>query len=221
MIGLILRDLYINKKSLLAMLVMICINSVFLFNQIKNTGDFIVMLNAMSFVIIFMLCAMGEYVSVEKSNRNWKNFLYSSPLDVKTIVGQKYVLILIFISIGLIISMAYVFLMNSIMGFTLIFENVLGIIYSIVIVLLNSAGHKPLEYRYGEKRAMIFTTIFIVLIAIGMIVLFSTTKIRVSQLESMYNFLKGYTALLMLPFSLILFGISYAISVWIFNKYIE
>lgn len=224
MIGLFYRDFYLNRKNILLAMILFTFMSWNLLDEVTG-NEVIDTLNILSFAFIFMFAALVESLGAEKNKEKWKYFLFSSPLDTKVIVGHKYILGVGSIIIGLLFSLLIISVTNYQNGLTFIFSELLGIIYAITIILVNSAVNNVIGNIFDEKKAMIFTSIFMILSIVIIFIFMAISQIGdiedIKILNNIYDFSTGYPVLLLVLFASILYFVSYRISIKIFRKYIE
>lgn len=204
--GLILKDIYLNKKNFFLITIIFAINAFQLRSEMSELD-----INMFSFILILIISATGEFLTSENINKYWYDFLYSSPLSKKTIIAEKYILDLIFISIGMALSIIYIYICNIHMNISFSFKEMFGVMFSISIILLNSAINKPLLYKYGENCAKTFTISFFLCMLLCFISIF--VCIELNMLNLVDNMYLEYISISALFITICLHVISHLISV--------
>lgn len=225
--GLIYRDVIINKKTIILALFFL----VYLFNLILNddmtiANDMLLMINLYTFINIVLVYAMAEFILKPDRVSKWEIFLYSTPITKRTLVGEKYIFDYIFVGIGTISSLALIVTFNINLNREITYDECLGIVFAIFIILLNSAIHKPLAYAFSERGAGIFSSIFVLLLlALGTISILTEKMKWIDNIGKKMDFLivfsKSKKMLGVLVIIILFHYFSFLVSTKIYNKKFE
>lgn len=222
--GLIYRDVIINKKTIVLALIFY----IYLFNLMLNedmtiANDLLLMINLYTFINIVLVYAMAEFILKPDKVSKWEIFLYTTPITKRTLVGEKYLFDYIFVGIGTISSLALIVTFNINFNREITYNEFLGIVFAIFMILLNSAIHKPLAYAFGERGAGIFSGIFVLFfLAVGTVSIL-TEKIKWidnvgKKMDFIFVFLKSKKMLGVLVIIILFHYLSFLISMKIYNR---
>ncbi len=182
--GLLYRDLQINKKSLiLSFAFLIYLFYLIVKEDMVAENDRLLMINLYTFSNIILVYAIAEYILKPDKKSKWEVFLYATPVTKQKIVGEKYLFDYIFIGIGIFTSVILIKVFNMYVNRNMSYNEYLGILYAVFLILLNSAVHKPLTYIFGEKGAGIFSMIFVMTVFI-----IGTLSIMAEKMEWIAHF---------------------------------
>ncbi len=224
--GLVYRDILINKKSLLlAIIFMVYLFKVITDQEVSNDEQ-VLMINLYTFIAVIFIYAIAEYVFKPDKVSKWERFLYATPISKKTLVGEKYLFDYIFISIGIVLSVILIFSYNVNLNNDMTYNEYLGIIYAVIIILTNSAIHKLLVFKFGEKSASIFSILFVIIfITLGIVALLlnKTNWLVDISLNTDYlvKFFLSKKMIFVMVISVILHGISYFISERVYDTHFD
>ena len=208
MIGLVKKDLLViksNLKIILAVLVAL----ILLFSQEGESSTIFILpiIGIMMFISTF---------SYDEFN-NWNSYVATLPNGRKNAIIAKYIATIIIIIalsiISIITTIGLSYLTNATINMSEIITALLTTILStsILVALLY-----PIMIQYGALNGRII--IFVVIIGIGILGAFVSQFVDFSKLITWFNSLEVYGNILIPIVSLILLGISYLISVKLYQK---
>lgn len=209
--GIILKDLLNSRKNLKNLLIM-C----FLYAIIFSTMN----LSALSSVITILFTMQILTTFSYDDYTRWNQYALSLPISKKQLVLSKYILSLLFIIIGSIISLLLAITISLIKN-SLLFDDVIGavigsttsMIFMILILL-------PLIFKYGvEKSRMMVIAIFAIPTLICLIIIKYLTILGI-ELPSQEQLNSLLPLFIILTIILLVIGsyISYQSSVKIITK---
>lgn len=209
--GIILKDLLNSRKNLKNLLIM-C----FLYAIIFSTMN----LSALSSVITILFTMQILTTFSYDDYTRWNQYALSLPISKKQLVLSKYILSLLFIIIGSIISLLLAITISYIKN-SLLFDDVIGavigsttsMIFMILILL-------PLIFKYGvEKSRMMVIAIFAIPTLICLIIIKYLTILGI-ELPSQEQLNSLLPLFIILTIILLVIGsyISYQSSVKIITK---
>ncbi|NKI21736.1 ABC-2 transporter permease [Paenibacillus dendritiformis] len=202
MMLLIRKEMFISVRSLAFLLIFVAIFSFFTYSIVHN----LVFAGMMGTAIAFI-----NNLSVDKRNEGFR-FIYSLPVKRTEIVKAKYVTGLLYTGAGLVIGIvlsAGVKLMGG--SYDL---QPAGIAWTLALIIVLLSVNIPVYLLLGDKESMVATILM-------MIVLFGSSGI-LSQLARDLGrddgMSLGVISVLSVGGSLLLYGVSYAISAIGFAK---
>ena len=203
MLGLIKKDLLIIINNFKQYLIFILIFIFFAFNGIETIIYF------PTLVITMILCSTFNYDDMSK----WNSYAIASSITRKEIVTSKYIENIIYsvaISLFTVLFTLLISLINPI-NLPNIIISTLGSL--IGVILLFSLGY-PLIFKFGAEKGRIFLVILIFSIAILIGILISIFGIS----PLIKSFASHYLYLILILGPIILYIISYLISLRIYLK---
>ena len=212
--GLIIKDFF-NLKSYIKIL--ICIDIIYLVSSFLN--DDLVTFVPVVFPLCFGMIGMSSfsYDSIAKSDE----YILTFPTTKKDMVKARYLYILFLTIIGTIFGFMLCTIIQGIKEQTL--ANI-GDILSISIgafcgMTMLQIFEIPIMYKFGAEKGRIIQMISIILLmlAISGITTF-TMKVLSIPLESFLNMLQKYGLVIITIIMLLIYMISYKISLNIYNK---
>lgn len=221
--GLLYRDLQINKKSLiLSFVFLIYLFYLIVKEDMMAENDKLFMINLYTFINIILVYAMAEYILKPDKKSKWEVFLYATPVTKQKIVGEKYLFDYIFMGIGIFTSVVFIKVFNMYVNRNMSYNEYLGILYAILLILLNSAIHKPLTYTLGEKGAGIFSMIFVMAVfIIGTLSILAEKMEWIADfgenMDSIIIFFQSKKMLVVLGAAILLHCCSYFLSAEMYN----
>ena len=212
--GLIIKDFF-NLKSYIKIL--ICIDIIYLVSSFLN--DDLVTFVPVVFPLCFGMIGMGSfsYDSIAKSDQ----YILTFPTTKKDMVKARYLYILFLTIIGTIFGFMLCAIIQGIKEQTL--ANI-GDILSISIgafcgMTMLQIFEIPIMYKFGAEKGRIIQMISIILLmlAISGITTFTMKTLSI-PLESFLNMLQKYGLAIITIIMLLIYMISYKISLNIYNK---
>ncbi len=201
--GLLLKDLYLVRKYFRIYFI---IAAVFIgVSCLKDENIF----------FIFYPCVMAglipiNLISYDERDR-WSEYAQTLPFTRAQLVSAKYIM-------GLCMSMAAIFLAAISQGVRMIGEQhfifreyfaLLGIMWS--ISLISPAVVIPLVYRFGVEKGSLANFVLIVIIAVG-------GSWFVNLDPEFFASISNYVPFLLFCTAALLFSLSWAVSVWIYQR---
>ncbi len=219
MLNLVLKDILLQKKSLMLMGIF-CIIPIIIFNYFGtlDTGSQILLAMVISYTLIMGTCAQ-EFKNTSDI------FINSLPLKRSTIVKARYLTAFVFMFYALVVVAIIGVILNSI-GFS-ISANYLGtyeIVGIVTSLILFISIYFPVYFKYGylKSKLLNFILLFGTLLIPNLVVsLASDTELQeiLSQICSFLFKLSSWEIISMLMGSVfIIMLISYFLSVRFYNK---
>ncbi len=182
----------------------------------------LLMINLYTFINTILIYSIADYIIKPDKRTKWEVFLNAAPIGKNKIVGEKYIFDYIFVGIGIFTSFVLIAGVNININRNFTFNEYLGVIYAILLILLNSAIHKPLTYLLNEKGAGVFSAIFITgIFAIGIIsILMEKVEWLIGvgkKMDGIFNFLKSRNIIIVLCIVIIFHFLSYLFSIKLYN----
>lgn len=200
MIGLLIKDIYNIRKQALWYLATIIIFA-FLSIVLKN-GGFIASIGMVTAVNVPLTA-----IAYEK-REGWQKFIVASGIKISNIVIEKYIMGLIFSFVSTIALLIF-FLMTEVVS-----NSWLEFTISVCMQLLTLSIAMPITFKFGveKSRSYLMVAVFAIMVVfVALMTLFdkvlSTIVINVSLISS-----------LLIIMSLIILGVSYYISIKIYQK---
>ncbi len=186
------------------------------FTYIKNywkTYLLAIILGIISMLIIFIISI--NTFSFDKEN-NWNKYALTMPVSRRDIVRAKYMLNIIGLLLGSILGFLLTLIGNFFYKIDLDFNNFINIlIISMAFFLILSAIDLPTLFKWGTNKGKI----------VLMIVLFTLIAIIFQIIEKAYNYILNISSidtiklnLLIILISILIYFISYKISLYIMSK---
>lgn len=210
--GLLLKDIFTLRKqfSILGLLL--------IFYGIWGyfVGNFVFLSTFMPFIFTMMVLTSFSYDDASK----WTGFALSLPVSRKCLVLSKYVLTLILAFIGVILSLAFSYLLVFISREPVTKEILLSSLVSSFLCLLFSSTMIPLVFKFGteKSRTAMFSIIMIPLILFygaSKIGLFDNLEKITPQQQAM---LEKFLPAIFIAVALAALAISFFISLQIVKK---
>lgn len=200
MIGLLIKDIYNIRKQALWYLATIIIFA-FLSIVLKN-GGFIASIGMVTAVNVPLTAIAYE------EREGWQKFIVASGIKISNIVIEKYIMGLIFSFVSTIALLIF-FLMTEVVS-----NSWLEFTISVCMQLLTLSISMPITFKFGveKSRSYLMVAVFAIMVVfVALMTLFdkvlSTIVINVSLISS-----------LLIIMSLIILGVSYYISIKIYQK---
>ena len=171
MIGLLLKDLYVIRKQIAWYAGMLFF---FVFFSLLYSSIAYAAFIVLSFTVSIPLAAL----SYEEKD-HWQRFAVSSGLSAKTVVGEKYLLGVIFSVLATLVFFGFFLFMDD-SG-----QSWEGFVVSVCLQLLFLAIDLPLVFRYGVERGRMIAIALVfleVLFLIGAVNLFSNFPLLLTLL---------------------------------------
>ena len=204
--GLIFKDLYSIKKSLILWIII-----VFIINYIipKTLGG------AFNLLIIGTVIFMIQSIQGDR-NCKWNRHSLTMPITRKDIIKSKYILMIILLVVFTLIAAISDILLSVTIGTSLLTSITGTLNLSFWILLFTSTEIAFLYIMENPKSAGIMEVIFF-LVLIGVYVL---TKILINTMSLGYllSYLEFYGLYILMILSIVISFISYMICVKIYNK---
>ncbi|MBG9795179.1 hypothetical protein ABD76_23040 [Paenibacillus dendritiformis] len=203
MMLLIRKEMIITVRSLAFLLIFVAIFSLFTYSIVHN----LVFAGMMGTAITFI-----NNLSVDKRNEGFR-FIYSLPVKRTEIVKAKYVSGLLYAGAGLVIGLVLTVGLKLVGGSYNL--QPAGIAWTLALIIVLLSVNIPVYLLLGDKASMVATVLM-------MIVLFGSSGILshlakdLSMGDRMMSF--GVLSALSVGISLLLYGVSYAISAFGFAK---
>lgn len=217
--GLILKDLYQIRASMLGMVI-----AVFVMLAVwcgDTTGESAFLLN----YAVFLLGIIPAFLISYEIAYGWIDYSFGLPLDKKVLVGEKYVLGLLAVAaVEALTAAAYgisYFLHGVQHGPTLGFM----MVEIVVVILFVNSIFMPLAYRFGSEKSRI---VYFLLFAIYGLILGATGRmlpgssggmVSLAQLQNSAAVTPAKVMLVLLPIALALYAVSWRVSVAWYGKY--
>ena len=200
MIGLLIKDIYNIRKQALWYLATIIIFA-FLSIVLKN-GGFIASIGMVTAVNVPLTAIAYE------ESEGWQKFIVASGIKISNIVIEKYIMGLIFSFISTIALLIF-FLMTEVVS-----NSWLEFTISVCMQLLTLSIAMPITFKFGVEKSRSYLMVAvcaIMVVFVALMTLFdkvlSTIVINVSLISS-----------LLIIMSLMILGVSYYISIKIYQK---
>ena len=217
--GLILKDLYQIRASMLGMVI-----AVFVMLAVwcgDTTGESAFLLN----YAVFLLGIIPAFLISYEIAYGWIDYSFGLPLDKKMLVGEKYMLGLLAVAaVEALTAAAYgiaYFLHGVHHGPTLGFM----MVEIVVVILFVNSIFMPLAYRFGSEKSRI---VYFLLFAIYGLILGATGRmlpgssggmVSLAQLQNSAAVTPAKVMLVLLPIALALYAVSWRVSVAWYGKY--
>jgi len=205
MSGLILKDLFTQKKNLRTMLIF-CLIFIGVFGFFNGQIELVT-----SFIIFFASILSLSAFSFDKYS-SWDNYALTLPISRKTIVGARYLLVLLLICIAASIDLLLILLLAQFKTITL-WELLTSIYVMMAFILILLAFSLPLIYKFGAERGRL------ILISLALVPFIIIQGVANAGLNLPYEQFFKFLIIFSLPFALICYGLSYNIATKIYlNK---
>lgn len=200
--GLILKDLYNLRKYSIMVFVILAFNGMLMF-----------MMDSVHFLCSFitlMLAATAFNSFAYDIQCKWDEYALSMPITKKDIVKSKYILALLFILFGTVLSI-FIGLLRNIFKQTNNIADTLTASYTIfVIAALFVCLLLPLVYKFGFERSRVII-IAIMGIPIAAVLVIIQTGVQIALDEKLIHTLLGFSPLLLIVSILLSFVVSYTV----------
>ncbi len=217
--GLILKDLYQIRSSMLGMVI-----AVFVMLAVwcgDTTGESAFLLNYAA----FLLGVIPAFLISYDIAYGWIDYSFGLPLDKKQLVGEKYLLGLLAVAVVEVLTVvaygiAY-FLHGVQHGPSLGFM----MVEIVTVILLVNSIFMPLAYRFGSERSRV---VYILMFAVYGAVLGASGKmlpgssgemVSLAQLQNSAAVTPAKVMLALLPIALVLYAVSWRVSVAWYGRY--
>lgn len=207
MLGLIYKDIVINKKCLLCSLVLcVAMISIFVDDLPNKNAEFSLYINILTFLSIIIVYSLAEFACNSDNKDKWDMFLGASPIKNKIIIAEKYIFDYIFVIFGAICSFIIMYVLISKSGREFMLNYCIGINLSVTLIFLYSAFKKNLEYLYGKKKAenvAIIFVAFIFILIVGFVLIGNIDWMQDISIDvnALYVFFLSKKAILLIPIS--------------------
>lgn len=206
--GLIYKDLY-NLKKYMRQLVFIIAAMAVLFGMQDSGSSFLGVYTVMvSMMVVISSMSYDEFAK-------WDKFVLTMPVSRKTLVGSKYLLGLLVTAGGSLIAIALGLIIGIVTRRGTSADDLIGIAACFFVCLLLLSILLPLLYKFGVEKARMMILAVAMLPTLG-VILFSRMGLPFGEIftDTVVNVL-----LFAAPAAvLLLFGLSYLLSVSIVNK---
>lgn len=216
MLNLILKDVLIQKKSILFAFGY-CFFLVFAFQDLEGTAPV-----AATTAVVYLLI---QYSFAHEDKNKSEIMLNSLPISRKDIVLAKYLSIFIYMGIAMLAYMlATLIVMAMKIPVKVQFISLEGITTSLFLVSLMTSVYLPIIFKFGYLKAKMFNMMMFLLfffIPMGIVTLYKNSEPDSSiknALNGMATWSQWQIALLIAAISLLMMYVSYYISVKIYNN---
>lgn len=216
MLNLILKDLLVQKKSILFALCY-CFFLVFAFQSLEGAAPV-----AATTAIVYLLT---QYSFAYEDKNKSEIMLNSLPISRKDIVLAKYLSIFLYIGLAMV---AYMFATLIVMAIKIPikvqFISLQGITITLFLVSLMASLYLPIIFKFGYLKAKMFNMVMFLLfffIPMGVVSFYQNSEYTSSIdniLTGMATWSDWQIASLIVGISLLMMALSYYISVTIYNK---
>jgi len=209
--GLIIKDILNLKKQFKTILFIIITYSVF-FSMSFSTENSNVEPSIISGIMIFLSITISISSFSYDEYSKWDKYAASLPISRKTIVLSKYILSMLFLIFGFIVSFAYMIILLVFNNNINIFETFvsIGAVTTVAVLLISFLF--PVVYKFGVERARILLFIIAFMPTI-IIVLLSRFNIFTLSEDNIILIFKILPIL-----AIVLLVISFFVSCKIFEK---
>jgi len=214
MLNLILKDLLVQKKSLLFALGY-CFFLVFAFQSLQGAAPI-----AATVAVVYLLT---QYSFTYEDKNKSETMLNSLPISRRDIVLAKYLSIFIYIGLAMV---AYMFATLVVMAVKIPvkvqFISLQGITITLFLVSLMASMYLPIIFKFGYLKAKMFNMVMFLLfffIPMGVVSLYQRPEFTPSIdkiLTSMVTWSDWQIASLLIGIALLMLSISYYISVGVY-----
>lgn len=205
MLGFIKKDLLLVKNNFITILIAIVIYTLFI---ITNEMDASFILPFMMLMIIISTFSYDDY-------NKWNTYAVTFPGGRENIVKGKYITSIILILAVSILGLILSFIVNDLQG-TIDIEYILSscLGYLAAIFFLISIIY-PVFFKYGAEkgRIVMFTFSILIFTVIGII-----AKLKFKIPKSFLTFFEDYGLYIILSIVIVMFIVSYFISLKIYRK---
>lgn len=134
--GLLLRDLYLNKKFILLPSIIAFIFEIYLLKINLQAAHYIAIY---IFLIVLFSVSAGENLMINNKTYGWKKFVFASPIKSAIIVKEQYIFQIIFAFLGFINASLFLVIYNLITNNPYTLSQFEAIIFAIDIALIRNA----------------------------------------------------------------------------------
>ncbi len=216
MLNLILKDLLVQKKSILFVL-SYCFFLVFAFQSLEGAAPV-----AATTAVVYLLT---QYSFAHEDKNKSETMLNSLPISRKDIVLAKYLSIFLYIGLAMV---AYMFATLVVMAVRIPvkvqFVSLQGITITLFLVSLMASMYLPIIFKFGYLKAKMFNLVMFLLfffIPMGVVSLYQNPEYAPSIdniLNGMATWSDWQIASLVAGISSLMMCLSYYISVGIYNN---
>ncbi len=208
MIGLLLKDLFNLKKYIKQISFTVVIFGLFAV-YLKDPSYFIGMFVMISSMLVITSMSYDEYAK-------WDKFALAMPVLKRDIVLSKYILSLVAVTFGTIVSTGLAFIMSVVMKLQKSEEILLSSGMIALVMLLFLSILIPILFKYGVEKArlLMFGVIVIPALAVAGLVKLSG-KLNIPKPNAEQMKMLGY---IFPVFVLAVLFLSYRTSVFLYNK---
>lgn len=208
--GLIIKDILNLKKQIKTVFFIILIYAGF---SLTSSNDYSNMQSSFISGIIILLSITVSISSFSYDEYSkWDKYAASLPVSRKNIVLSKYILSILFLLAGFIVSLLYTIIIMLTGNTVNILETILSICIMISIAILIISILLPSVYKFGVEKARIlmFAIYFTPTIIIVLLSRFNLVTLSENQLMLIFKLLP--------VFAIVILIISFLISCKIFEK---
>lgn len=212
--GLIRNNFYTVEGSLKITLLLSFVAVILLVIAGKVSGD---SGNLISFIIAANLGGYGALamtVMQKDSESKWNKFELTMPVSRKDVVTARYISCMLYVLIGIIVSVISVFIFQLVTGSVNLERAGYGYAFGIGFALAIPTFMIPLVMVFGTDKT---EPLMLVSVIMGLVLFFGSSVIMAPFLKNTANanllFRSSYVV-----FSIVLFVVSYLISCWIYKR---
>lgn len=207
--GLLLKDFYITKSTMIYMLLFSVVYSIL---AVLFSGNII-----FSFLMVIMLGTIGATSFEYESKTNWDKYEGALPLTIKKRVAIKFFLPLAYIITTSIIIFIAVCVTEKLFNRLNIVANISLLIISVSMALIIASLYITFTYKFGIAKSKIFLIIICAIFG-GIVGLLASSYSHSRLVQNIININLEIKSIIFIIFGLIFAFIMYNISVHIVNK---
>lgn len=216
--GLITKDLLqlknYRKTLILFIFVFLCTG------LIQENANGVIAMTSIMLTLGFGMFGVATFNYDEQAKTN--GYILTFPLSKKEIVLSKYILIICATIIGAILGMILSIIINVVMSFKIpnIYELITTILAGILGIGIIEAIQIPCIYKWGAEkgRIQIFVIAAIIVLLIGGFFLIGNEMNIKLPIENMLSIVMNYLPIILILATIIIYYISYRISIRIYNN---
>lgn len=168
-----------------------------------------------AFAVLFLSLLPITVMGFDERSK-WDRFAVTLPVTRKQLVLEKYLFSLIALGVGAALYLVFTIAGSAFAHRTTDLAELLGVLAPMLSVsLIFSAVNFPMMFKLGVEKGRLW---FILIIALLGAILGGLLAMRSNEGGSLPPWLNGQLLWLLLPVSLLLFAISYPLSVRIYEK---
>lgn len=172
MTGLILKDLFVIKKTLVYLVVVMLLFGG-IYSSVDNSYFMSFFLSIMTISVVISTMSYDEFY-------HWDRYAATLPLSRRQIVGAKYLSALIFFAGGTVLALAVGLTIPTLHGSFLTLDEVAVILTAPLVGMLGTAVVLPCYYRFGAQQSRL---VMLVLYGVPSLVLVAVLRFSPQLLD--------------------------------------